>query len=54
LLAREVAQTLGISTDTVRRRAADSILRPVRLGERGWLRFDRSEVESLIAGGRRL
>jgi excisionase family DNA binding protein len=52
LSAREVATTLGVSIDTVRRRASDGTLRPVRLGNRGWLRFDRADVEALIAGGR--
>jgi hypothetical protein len=48
-----VADALGVSICTIRRRAADGTLPPVSLGERGWLRFRRNDVEALIAGANR-
>lgn len=44
---RAVAERLGCSPKTVRALARSGRLPAVRFGERGWFRFDPSEVEQL-------
>jgi excisionase family DNA binding protein len=53
MLASEVARMLGVRTETVRQLVATRELPSVRLGEQGWHRFRREDVERLIAGERR-
>jgi excisionase family DNA binding protein len=50
LKASEVAEMLGISTDHLRVLVEQKKLQSVRLGEHGWHRFRRSDVERLISG----
>jgi excisionase family DNA binding protein len=50
LSTHEVARQLGVSSDTIRRAVKDGRIEPVRLRERGWLRFRRADVERLVAG----
>jgi excisionase family DNA binding protein len=48
--AAVAADLLGVSVCTIRRRPHDGTLRPIRFGEKGWMRFDRNELEALISG----
>ena len=48
--AAVAADLLGVSVCTIRRRAHDGTLPAVRLGEKGWLRFRRDDVEAFISG----
>jgi excisionase family DNA binding protein len=45
---RQAAATLGVSVETVRRAVADGRLPAVRLRERGWMRFRRSDLARLL------
>jgi len=51
MTTRETAELLGVSTFTIRRAVKHGVLDPVRLGERGYLRFRRRDLEALIASG---
>ena len=44
---QQAARELGVSPETIRRAAREGTLRPVRLRERGWLRFRASEVRQV-------
>jgi excisionase family DNA binding protein len=50
LTTREVAETLRISIWRVHDLAANGVLEPIRLGERGHFRFRSEDIERLIAG----
>ena len=46
----EVAQILGASRNSVRQLLASGELRSVRIGEAGWHRVRREDVEAFIRG----
>ena len=48
----EAAKVLGVHPDTVRRAARAGLIRPVRLGRRGNLRFRLEDIERIVAGER--
>jgi excisionase family DNA binding protein len=47
----EVSRAYGISPETVRKLAAEGVLRPIRFSARGRLRFPREQVLQLIEHG---
>jgi excisionase family DNA binding protein len=53
LRAKEVAAILGVDPKRVRELVADGELASVRLGDNGWHRFRRDDVEALIGSARR-
>ena len=49
----QAARLLGVHPDTVRRAAKAGRIEPIRLGERGHLRFRVREIERIARGGER-